>query len=82
MELRRGFGTHLRRVCKHAKKLSWYRANPNYCKFHPHENLHFKERKVESWVWWLIPIIPATWEMEIQKIEIQPRQKLERLHPN
>jgi hypothetical protein len=31
-----------------------------------------------SWVWWLSPIILATWEEEIERITVpgQPRQKI------
>jgi hypothetical protein len=38
---------------------------------------------IHSQVWWLIPIIPATWEAEIRRIMIQgqPRKTLARPPP-
>jgi hypothetical protein len=28
-------------------------------------------RQLQSWAWWLTPIIPATWTAEIRRITIQ-----------
>jgi len=37
-----------------------------------------------SWMWWLIAIIPATWETETGRMVVrdQPRQKLARPYLN
>jgi hypothetical protein len=42
--------------------------------------LHKKKiiKKQTSWMWWLTPIIPTTWEAEIGRIRVQgqPGQKV------
>jgi hypothetical protein len=42
-----------------------------------HIEVFLKRQGMGGWVWWLLPIIPDTWEAEIRRMVVQgqPQQK-------
>jgi hypothetical protein len=33
--------------------------------------VYFSDEYSSSWVWWLIPVIPATWEVKIRRMAVR-----------